>query len=218
MESGTPEPATSPSLPHPTQVAPPALLHAVPAMSLNGLDNPTVVEAYQSALADAGGWILLHYTARDEVALLDRGTGGVPEVRNAIDNYEEISPLYGFLQYRRRKVILRYMPEGLSRLIQARSNVQFQSVLDKFTPNDTVLTLTQASELNESALSSACLLHTASGSITSSSGSLRRRRLMEITEDAEESGTKEEKRSRGQSRSRHSFLRRSLRQRRAPAA
>jgi hypothetical protein len=60
---------------------------------------------------------LLHYTARDEVALLDRGTGGVPEVRNAIDNYDETSPLYGFLHYRRRKVILRYMPEGLSRLI-----------------------------------------------------------------------------------------------------
>ncbi|KAJ5160025.1 uncharacterized protein N7482_007029 [Penicillium canariense] len=185
-------------------------------MSLNGLDTPAVVEAYQSALADAGGWILLHYTARDEVALLDRGTGGVPEVRNAIDNYAETSPLYGFLHYRRRKVVLRYMPEGLSRLIQgrfltgvgqyaskdhatdlgssfpARSNVQFQSVLDKFTPNDTVLPLSQASELNESALSSACLLHTASGSITSSSSSLRRRRLMEITEDAEESGVKEE--------------------------
>lgn len=64
-------------------------------------------------------------------------------------------------------------------------------MLDKFTPNDTVLALTQASELNESALSSACLLHTASGSITSSSSSLRRRRLMEITEDAEESGAKE---------------------------
>jgi len=62
--------------------------------------------------------ILLHYTARDEVDLFDRGTGGVPEVRNAIEKYEETSPLYGFLQYRRRKVILRYMPEGLSRLIQ----------------------------------------------------------------------------------------------------
>ncbi|KAJ6102649.1 hypothetical protein N7486_005076 [Penicillium sp. IBT 16267x] len=161
-------------------------------MSLNGLDTAVVVEAYQSALADAGGWFLLHYIARDEVALLERGTGGVPEVRNAIDNYEEISPLYGFLQYRRRKVILRYMPEGLSRLILARSNVQFSSVLDKFTPNDSVLALTQASDLSESALSSACLLHTASGSITSSSSSLRRRRLMEITEDAEETGTKEE--------------------------
>ncbi|OQE27848.1 hypothetical protein PENSTE_c004G04038 [Penicillium steckii] len=161
-------------------------------MSLNGLENPVIVEAYQSALADAGGWFLLHYISRDEVDLLSRGTGGVPDVRNAIDNYEETSPLYGFLHYRRRKVILRYMPEGLSRLIQARSNVQFQSVTDKFTPNDTVLVLAQASDLNESALSSACLLHTASGSITSSSSSLRRRRLMEITEDAEENGSKEE--------------------------
>ncbi|KAJ5636140.1 uncharacterized protein N7484_009453 [Penicillium longicatenatum] len=161
-------------------------------MSLNGLDTAVVVEAYQSALADAGGWFLLHYIARDEVALLERGTGGVPEVRNAIDNYEEISPLYGFLQYRRRKVILRYMPEGLSRLILARSNVQFSSVLERFTPNDSVLALTKASDLSESALSSACLLHTASGSITSSSSSLRRRRLMEITEDAEETGAKEE--------------------------
>ncbi|KAJ5279472.1 hypothetical protein N7478_004844 [Penicillium angulare] len=167
-------------------------------MSLNGLDTPAVVEAYQSALADAGGWILLHYIARDEVALFGRGTGGVPEVRNTIDTYEEISPLYGFLHYRRRKVILRYMPEGLSRLILARSNVQFQSVLDKFTPNDTVLPLTQASDLNESALSSACLLHTASGSITSSTSSLRRRRLMEITEDAEESGAKEEAKEKAQ--------------------
>jgi hypothetical protein len=71
-------------------------------------------------------------------------------------------------------------------------------VLDKFTPNDTVLALTQASELNESALSSACLLHTASGSITSSSSSLRRRRLMEITEDAEESSAKEGTKEQGQ--------------------
>ena len=71
---------------------------------------------------------LLHYIARDEVALLERGTGGVSEVRNAIDNYEEISPLYGFLQYRRRKVILRYMPEGLSRLILGTSTgVSFTS-------------------------------------------------------------------------------------------
>ncbi|KAE8352990.1 hypothetical protein BDV28DRAFT_134035 [Aspergillus coremiiformis] len=155
-------------------------------MSLNGLDNPTVIEAYQTALSEAGGWFLLHYLTRDEVALLDRGTGGVPEVRNAMDSYEEKSPLYGFLQYRRRKVVLSYLPEGISRLVQARTTVQFQSVLDKFTPHDTVFSLSLPSELTESALSSACLLHAASGSITSSSNSLRRRRLMEIAEDAEE--------------------------------
>ncbi|KAL4821270.1 hypothetical protein BDW67DRAFT_46579 [Aspergillus spinulosporus] len=156
-------------------------------MSLNGLDSPTVLEAYQVALTEAGGWFLLRYVSRDEIALHDRGTGGVPDVRNAIENYEECSPLYGFLQYRRRKVVLSYLPEDLSRLVRARTTVQFQSVLDRFSPHDTVFSLSQPSELTESALSSACLLHTASGSITSSSSSLRRRRLMEIAEDAEES-------------------------------
>ncbi|OJJ50978.1 hypothetical protein ASPZODRAFT_138101 [Penicilliopsis zonata CBS 506.65] len=168
-------------------------------MSLNGLDNPAVIEAYQTALAEAGGWFLLNYISRDEIDLLGRGTGGVPEIRVTIEGYEETSPLYGFLQYRRRKVVLRYMPEGLSRLIQARTTVQFQSVLDKFSPHDSVFTLAQPSELTESALSSACLLHAASGSITSSSSSLRRRRLMEITEDAEEGTTgKEETQSESQ--------------------
>ncbi|KAL2800436.1 hypothetical protein BJX66DRAFT_332013 [Aspergillus keveii] len=155
-------------------------------MSLNGLDNPTVIEAYQIALTEAGGWFLLRYVSRDEVALHERGTGGVPDVRNAIENYEECSPLYGFLQYRRRKVVLSYLPEDLSRLVRARTTVQFQSVLEKFSPHDTVFSLSKPLELTESALSSACLLHTASGSITSSSSSLRRRRLMEIAEDAEE--------------------------------
>jgi hypothetical protein len=74
-------------------------------------------------------------------------------------------------------------------LLLARTTVQFQSVLDKFSPHDTVFSLSKSSDLTESALSSACLLHTASGSITSSSSSLRRRRLMEITEDAEENAT-----------------------------
>ncbi|EDN05995.1 predicted protein [Histoplasma mississippiense (nom. inval.)] len=155
-------------------------------MSLNGLDDPTVIEAYQSALAEAGGWFLLKYVSRDTVALLARGTGGVTEIKITIDGHEETSPLYGFLQYRRRKVILKYVPEGISRLIQARITVQFQSILDKFSPNDTVFTLAISSELTESALSSACLLHAASGSMTSSSSSLRRRRLGEIAEDAEE--------------------------------
>ena len=75
----------------------------------------------------------------------------------------------------------------------ARITVQFQSVLDRFSPNDAVFSLSASSELTESALSSACLLHAASGSMTSSSSSLRRRRLGEITEDAEESSpTKDE--------------------------
>ncbi|KAL1953990.1 hypothetical protein VTO42DRAFT_1876 [Malbranchea cinnamomea] len=155
-------------------------------MSLNGLDDPAVIEAYQAALVEAGGWLLLKYVARDVVALLARGTGGVAEIRITIDGYKEKSPLYGFLQYRRRKIVLRYVPEGISRLLQARITVQFQSILEKFSPHDTVFSLATSSELTESALSSACLLHTASRSLTSSTSSLRRCRLDEITEDAEE--------------------------------
>lgn len=61
---------------------------------------------------------LLKYVSRDEVALFDRGTGGVPDVRNAIDAFEENSPLYGVLQYRRRKVVLSYLPDDVSRLVK----------------------------------------------------------------------------------------------------
>lgn len=70
---------------------------------------------------------LLRYVSRDEVDLLDRGTGGVPDVRNAIDSYEEKSPLYGFLQYRRRKVVLSYLPDGMSRLVQGSSRYMVPS-------------------------------------------------------------------------------------------
>ncbi|EEA26132.1 hypothetical protein TMatcc_005618 [Talaromyces marneffei ATCC 18224] len=155
-------------------------------MSLNGLDGPAVIDAYQTALSEAGGWLLLQYASRDEVTLLGRGTGGVPDVRATVEGYEEKQPLYGFLQYRRRKIVLKYVPEGMSRLVQARTTVQFQSILDKFSPQDTTFEFKAPGDLTESALSSACLLHAVSGSITSSSSSLRRRRLMEIAEDAEE--------------------------------
>jgi len=61
---------------------------------------------------------LLKYASRDEVELLDRGNGGVIEVRNAVAQYEEKSPLYGFLRYRRRNVVIKYLPEDCSRLVQ----------------------------------------------------------------------------------------------------
>lgn len=65
---------------------------------------------------------LLKYASRDEVELHENGTGGINECRNSIANYDATSPLYGFLKYRRRSVILKYMPEDCSRLIQGRHN------------------------------------------------------------------------------------------------
>ncbi|KAK6852079.1 hypothetical protein PG995_012204 [Apiospora arundinis] len=155
-------------------------------MSLGGLDSAAITEAHQAANAEPGGWFLLKYASRDEVELHSRGTTGVVEMRTAISQYEEESPLYGFLKYRRRNVIIKYMPEGCSRLVQARATVHFNAVCDNFQPHNTTFELTNAKDLKDSKLSAACSLHTATGSTCSSTSSLRRRRLMEITEEEEE--------------------------------
>ncbi|KAG5935562.1 hypothetical protein E4U53_000411 [Claviceps sorghi] len=155
-------------------------------MSLNGLDDPKVVEAYEGALSEAGGWFLLQYEGRDEIQVLSRGNGGIAEVRNAIAEYEETSPLYGFLKYRRRSVIIKYLPEHCTRIIQARVAVHLNAVCERFSPFDTIFEIATASELKDSKLSAACSLHTASGSTSSSTSSLRRRRLGEIAEEEED--------------------------------
>ncbi|KAJ4391205.1 hypothetical protein N0V93_004822 [Gnomoniopsis smithogilvyi] len=155
-------------------------------MSLNGLDDANVKEAHEGAVAEAGGWFLLKYASRDEVEVLVRGSNGVVEMRSNIEQYEDPSPLFGFLRYRRRNVLVKFMPEGCSRLIQARSTVHFNAVCDRFGPCETILDLSDPKELNDVKLSNACSLHTASASTSSSNSSLRRRRLMEITEEEEE--------------------------------
>jgi hypothetical protein len=54
---------------------------------------------------------------------LERGNGGIVEIRSAIAQYEEASPLLGFLRYRRRSVLIRYVPEGCSRLVKGLSKL-----------------------------------------------------------------------------------------------
>ncbi|RYP24407.1 hypothetical protein DL767_008615 [Monosporascus sp. MG133] len=155
-------------------------------MSLNGLEDAKVQEAFEAAVAEPGGWFLLKYASRDEVELLGRGNDGIVEVRAVIANYEEPSPLYGFLSYRRKKVILRYMPEDCSRLVKVRSTVHYNAVCERFSPYDTTFEISVAKDLKDSKLSAACSLHAASSSSSSSNSSLRRRRLNEIAEEEEE--------------------------------
>ena len=69
----------------------------------------------------------------------------------------------------------------------ARVSVQFQSVIEKFSPHDTVYSFAQSTDLKDSTLSSACSLHTATASIKSSSDSLPPNSLAEIAEDVSES-------------------------------
>ena len=139
--------------------------------------------------------------------LLERGNGGLAEIEEVVNRFGEQSPLYGFIHYRRRKVILKYIPEGTSRLLQgespqypptvallgqyanmrtARVTVQFQSVIEKFSPHDTVFSFAQSTEIKDSTLSSACSLHTATAPIKSSYDSLPPKSLAEITEDISE--------------------------------
>ncbi|QPG93942.1 hypothetical protein C2857_003714 [Epichloe festucae Fl1] len=155
-------------------------------MSLNGLDDPMVVEAHEAATSEPGGWFLLKYEGRDEIQVLSRGNGGIVEVRNAVAEYDETSPLYGFLKYRRRSVLIKYLPEDCSRIIQARVAVHFNAICERFLPYDTVFEITSAGELGDSKLSAACSLHTATCSTSSSTSSLRQRRLMEIAEEEED--------------------------------
>lgn len=74
---------------------------------------------------------LLKYNTRDEVGLLEQGHGGVGEVQDAVSRYQEESPLFGFIHYRRRKVVLKYVPEGTSRLLQG---MKCQQVSDETVP------------------------------------------------------------------------------------
>ncbi|KAL6850649.1 hypothetical protein ACO1O0_007773 [Amphichorda felina] len=154
-------------------------------MSLNGLDNPKVGGAYVGAVGEPGGWFLLKYASRDEVEVLGTGKGGIAELRKAVAEYDETNPLYGFLKYRRRNVLIKYLPEGCSRLIQARAAVHFNAVCERFSPYDAQFDMSTSSDLRDSKLSAACSLHAATGS-NSSSGSVRRKHLMEIAEEDEE--------------------------------
>jgi hypothetical protein len=40
------------------------------------------------------------------------------EIRNTIAQLEDPAPLFGFLRYRRRNVVIKYVPEDCSRLVQ----------------------------------------------------------------------------------------------------
>lgn len=77
------------------------------------------------------------------------------------------------------------MHTGTKLTMSARTNVHFSAVSERFTPHDATFNASAATDLSEPALSATCSLHTAT-SLYSSTSSLRRQNLSEITEDAEE--------------------------------
>ncbi|SMY21737.1 unnamed protein product [Zymoseptoria tritici ST99CH_1A5] len=150
-------------------------------MSLSGLDSSEVQAAYNTAVAEPAGWFLLKYKTRDAIELLAQGRGGVSEARSAISGYTDKSPLYGLLMYRRRRILVKYIPEGTSRLLQARTNVHLQDVLERYSPYETLLEIPAADALSDTSLAQSFPLHTAAASPAPSGG-----RLDEIHEDEDE--------------------------------
>ena len=53
--------------------------------------------------------------------MLSSGKAGFTEARDAIAKYEDESPLFGLLVYKRKKALLKYVPDGTSRLLQGAS-------------------------------------------------------------------------------------------------
>ena len=112
-------------------------------MSLNGLDTQPVQDAFNSVSIDPAGWFvscsasfvsgcilltcvcrfLLKYVSRDTVELLGSGNTGVAEARTVVAQYEDKSPLYGLIVFRRKRVLIKYIPEGTSRLLQGMSRL-----------------------------------------------------------------------------------------------
>ncbi|KAK6536522.1 hypothetical protein TWF281_000750 [Arthrobotrys megalospora] len=154
-------------------------------MALNGLDAQALKEAFDYACSEPG-WFLLKYETRDDITLLGKGASAVKDMRELISNEPDDSPIYGFIRYRRRNILIKLVPDNTSRVLKARSQVHFQSVVERFSPCDVTVSLKSYKELTDAALTTACSTHTATASISSSSSSLRQRRLTDIQETSEE--------------------------------
>lgn len=63
-------------------------------------------------------WI--KYVSRDDVELLCQGTNGTEEMREAAAKEPDDSPLYGFIRFRRRNILVKYVPEDTSRVLKGK--------------------------------------------------------------------------------------------------
>jgi hypothetical protein len=69
---------------------------------------------------------LLYYTSRDTVDVLAQGTKGLADMRDVAENYYngtrtpegQTGPLYGMIDFRRRKILVKLVLEGTSRLVK----------------------------------------------------------------------------------------------------
>lgn len=191
-------------------------------MSLNGLDNVEVTQAYQGTLAEAGGWYDAPFAAQFRpqanlgctgscsgtsrgtpsrsspaapAALERRALPWPPTTRSrrstascctaAARSWSSMCPR-GPRDCSKVSASTASQKRPPTDCAQARVAVHFLTVTDKFAPCDIVLSISTPEELSDAALASACTLHTAAPSSSSSNGSLRQQKLSWIQEAAEE--------------------------------
>ncbi|KAF2664909.1 hypothetical protein BT63DRAFT_459526 [Microthyrium microscopicum] len=161
-------------------------------MSLIGLDSAAVNAAHET-VQGKGGFFWLSYTTRNEVEVLSKGVGGVSEMGEAAKEYydEEAGkpPLFGMINHRRRKILVKIVLEDTSRLIKARCQVHWSSVTTRFPDHDSTCEIVSPNEFTETTLMANTDLH----SSRSSNGSGKKGALDEIREGAEEQSPVAEK-------------------------
>lgn len=86
------------------------------------LTNTNPIPDFMSIVVSLTLWtafrFLLHYVSRDDIELLAKGSNGAVEMRERIAKEPDDSPLYGFLRYRRRNILIKYLPEATSRVLK----------------------------------------------------------------------------------------------------
>lgn len=145
---------------------------------------------------------LLSYSSRDCVDLLAQGVRGAQEMRDAALSYynsPDAKPLFGLIQFRRRKVLIKLIMEGTTRLMMgeppfpaekrdcadktplARVQVHWGSVTSRFA-HDEAYEPTKCEQIDDNSLTQHIEMHSA----RSSSGSNKKPMLDGIAESSEE--------------------------------
>jgi hypothetical protein len=91
-------------------------------------NGPLFYLLFKPVLTLRGARFLVHYVSRDEVDVLSQGTKGVAELREAAEKYyngsaeaeaeTKTGPLFGMIDFRRRKVLIKLVPDDTTRLIK----------------------------------------------------------------------------------------------------
>ncbi|RDB20919.1 hypothetical protein Hypma_011949 [Hypsizygus marmoreus] len=120
-------------------------------MALNLSDPGAIVSAYESIIqvANSYNWLLLSYSKFDEIALYNRGTGGLAELKRSIQDLEQV-----YIAFYREEVdvepgflLINYIPASLPAVKRARALVHSRRVGTVLKKHQTTLTVDDLAKL-----------------------------------------------------------------------